>query len=98
MTAAKISIMPEGLPKQLGPEKMKDLLTFLLSDPPRMPDYGAEKPPAPRSKAEVAAALAGSKTQDSYQPLKIVLVSGPKDHGPGEHDYPGLAKCLVAAA
>jgi putative heme-binding domain-containing protein len=25
---------------------------------------------------------------DSLKPLKIVLVAGPKDHGPGEHDYP----------
>src|SRR5262249_47736211 len=40
MQTSSVSIMPEGLPKQLGPEKMKDLLTFLLTEPPRMPDYG----------------------------------------------------------
>ena len=26
------------------------------------------------------------------RPLRIVLVAGPKDHGPGEHDYPAFQK------
>jgi type 1 glutamine amidotransferase len=27
-------------------------------------------------------------TPEQIRPLNIVLVAGPKDHGPGEHDYP----------
>jgi type 1 glutamine amidotransferase len=89
MTPAPTSIMPEGLPKQLGPEKMKDLLTFLLTEPPRMPDYGKEKPPAPRSTREVKAVLAGAPDPPAKtRPLHVVLLAGKKDHGPGEHDYP----------
>jgi type 1 glutamine amidotransferase len=39
--------------------------------------------------SEVKAVLAGSEPRaEKPKPIKIVLVSGPKDHGPGEHDYP----------
>jgi len=30
----------------------------------------------------------GAAVGQSYPPLTILLVAGPKDHGPGEHDYP----------
>jgi hypothetical protein len=41
----------------------------------------------------VAAALAGAApTAGPPRPLKVVLVAGPKDHGPGEHDYPAWQK------
>jgi hypothetical protein len=84
-----VSTMPKGLPQQFGPDKMRDLLTFLLTPPPRMPDYGSTEPPPPRKRSELSAVLAGSPDKiDSTKPIKIVLVSGPKDHGPGEHDYP----------
>jgi type 1 glutamine amidotransferase len=64
----------------------------------RMPEYPDSLPPPPiRTKAEVARLL-GSANQkpaatpeaavDSAQPLRVVLVAGPKDHGKGEHDYP----------
>src|SRR5262249_18378022 len=33
MTASKSSIMPEGLDTNLGAEKMRDLMTFLLTEP-----------------------------------------------------------------
>ncbi len=83
------SVMPEGLPKLLGPERMKDLLTFLLTEPPRMPLDSKLKPPAPRTRAEVKAILAGAPNPPRPpRPLHIVLVAGRKDHGPGEHDYP----------
>jgi hypothetical protein len=37
----------------------------------------------------VLAALAGSTpVPEKPAPLHILLVTGPKDHGPGEHDYP----------
>jgi putative heme-binding domain-containing protein len=89
MAASAVSTMPDGLPQKLGPERMRDLMTFLLTDPVRMPSYGAGKPPAPRSRKEVVAALAGSPNPPAAtKPIRIVLVSGRKDHGPGEHDYP----------
>ena len=49
-----------------------------------------EGAPPPRSRAEVQAALAGAQpiNTSALKPLEIVLVSGPKDHGPSEHDYP----------
>jgi putative heme-binding domain-containing protein len=86
------SIMPEGLPKLLGAERMRDLLTFLLTEPPRMPDYGTGAPPEPRSPAEVKAVLAGAPETLKARPLHVVLVAGKKDHGPGEHDYPAWQK------
>jgi putative heme-binding domain-containing protein len=50
----------------------------------------AEAPP-PRSRAEVEAVLAQAPRPDAKTPLRplhVLLVAGPKDHGPGEHDYP----------
>jgi putative heme-binding domain-containing protein len=93
MQTSPVSIMPEGLPKQLGPEKMRDLLTFLLAEPPRMPDYGPGTPPPPRTLAEVRAVLAGAPDPPAKtRPIHAVLVAGKKDHSPGEHDYPAWLK------
>jgi type 1 glutamine amidotransferase len=88
MVPSNVSIMPEGLDKQLGPEGMRDLLTYLLSPPPSMPNDlpGA---PDPRTRAEVDAILHDSETFSTPPAsMHIVLVAGRKDHGPGEHDYP----------
>jgi type 1 glutamine amidotransferase len=63
-------------------------LTFLLTEPPSMPNYGPLRPPPPRSIDEVNAVLAGAPESQSTRPLQLVLVAGRKDHGPGEHDYP----------
>src|SRR5262249_30186218 len=81
MQPSPVSIMPEGLPQTLGPERMRDLLTFLLTEPPHMPlDYPG-KPPPPRPLAEVDRVLAGAPTpSEKTRPLHIVLVAGPKDH------------------
>ncbi|MFM7149782.1 MAG: ThuA domain-containing protein, partial [Gemmataceae bacterium] len=102
MKPSSQSIMPEGLPKQLGPDRMRDLMTFLLTEPPHMPrDYAGARPPQ-RTLAEVRAALAGAPTPpENVRPLKVLLVAGPKDHGPGEHDYPAWQKMwaeLMASA
>jgi putative heme-binding domain-containing protein len=54
----------------------------------------AESPP-PRSRAEVEAVLARAPRPDAgapLRPLHVLLVAGPKDHGPGEHDYPAWQK------
>ncbi len=82
------SIMPEGLDVALGADRLRDLLTFLLTDP-LAPAIGDDEgaPPA-RRRAELDALLAGSAPVADPRPLKVVLSSGPKDHGPGEHDYP----------
>lgn len=91
--ASAVSTMPEELPKLLGPERMKDLLTYLLTSPVSMPrDYPGARP-KPRTVAEVNAILAGAPNPpEKTRPIRIVLVAGPKDHGPGEHDYPAFQK------
>ena len=97
MRPQSISVMPEGLPKLLGPERLRDLLTFLLVAPPAelapAPINRPRTPPA-RTREELAAALAGSEKLDAekLKSLSIVLVSGPKDHGINEHDYPDWQK------
>jgi putative heme-binding domain-containing protein len=51
---------------------------------------GAQAPP-PRTRAEVDAVLSKAPRPDPsapVRPLHVLLVAGPKDHGPGEHDYP----------
>ncbi len=63
-----------------------------------------KEPPPPRTRAEVSALLGeppAERARARYRPLHIVLVAGPKDHGPGEHDYPAWQKAwqtLLAAA
>ncbi len=93
MSPARISTMPEGIPKLLGPEGMRDLMTFLLTPPPSMPRDHPGPRPKPRTVAEVNAALAGAPSPpEKTRKVRIVLVAGPKDHGPGEHDYPAWQK------
>ena len=60
----------------------------------RVRESGGNKPPPLRTRAEVDAVLAKSEKPDanSLRPLRILLVAGPKDHGPGEHDYPQWQK------
>jgi putative heme-binding domain-containing protein len=82
------SIMPDGLDVALGPENLRDLLTFLLTDPLRPAAIEREGAPPPRRRSELAAVLEGSVAVENPRRLRIVLVGGPKDHGSGEHDYP----------
>jgi putative heme-binding domain-containing protein len=90
--ATEMSIMPEGIPKLLGPDRLRDLLAFLLIEPPSMPVYGEQQPPPPRKFREVEAVLAGAVRLAQKPNVHVVLVSGPKDHGLGEHDYPAWQK------
>jgi putative heme-binding domain-containing protein len=87
LSPSATSIMPEGLDKALGPDRLRDLLTFLLSEPLAPAELEIEGAPSPRRRAEVEAILQGSEPVNPRK-LHIVLASGPKDHGPGEHDYP----------
>lgn len=60
--------------------------------PAKRPDR--PKPPV-RSDAEIRAILVEERATpqpDKLRPLRITLVAGPKDHGPGEHDYPAWQK------
>ncbi|HJQ82278.1 MAG TPA: ThuA domain-containing protein [Lacipirellulaceae bacterium] len=83
-----VSIMPEKIAETLGADALRDLLTFLLTEPPSMPNYGPLLPPSQRTLDEVQAVLAGAPESLSTRPLRVALVAGRKDHGPGEHDYP----------
>jgi len=103
MTASSLSTMPEGLLKSLTPDEVRDLMTFLLTPPPSMPRDAVGERPAPRPVAEVHAALAGAPAPPAaVRPIRILLVAGAKDHGPGEHDYPAWlsawSKLLGAAS
>ena len=60
MRPAQLSLMPEGLPKAIGPERMRDLMTFLLLAEPGVLEPGPiEQPgaPPPRTRAEVGELL-----------------------------------------
>jgi type 1 glutamine amidotransferase len=56
----------------------------------RVRESGGNRPPPQRTRAEVNAVLGKSGKVDvqKLRPLRVLLVAGPKDHGPGEHDYP----------
>ena len=102
MHPTSVSTMPEKLPEQVGPERMRDLLTFLLSPPPQMPRDHPGPRPKPRTLPEIKAALAGApEPPETTRPIHILMVAGAKDHGPGEHDYPAFQKAwseLLAAS
>ncbi|HVJ87240.1 MAG TPA: ThuA domain-containing protein [Caulifigura sp.] len=87
--AQKTSIMPVGLPQSLGPDKTRDLLAYLLLAPPSMPKDAKEPPPPPRKRADVEALLKDAPANaPALRQMRVTLVAGKKDHGPGEHDYP----------
>jgi len=89
MAPSKTSVMPTGIAQKLTADQMKDLITYLMTPPPHMPLEAPLTAPPLRTQAEVAIALAGSpQVPEPTRLLNLVLVDGPKDHGPGEHDYP----------
>ena len=92
--ALPISLMPPGMLDALTPTERTDLLKFLLSPSPLEPApiVAKEPPPAPRKRAEVEAVLRNSQVQIADSKLRVLLVSGKKDHGLGEHDYPLFQK------
>ena len=56
----------------------------------RIRESGGNRPPSLRSRRDVEAVIAKGEKADpqKLKPLRVLLVAGPKDHGPGEHDYP----------
>ena len=88
ISPSSISTMPEGLDVALGSDNLRDLLTFLLTEPLSPAKLEHEGAPLPRRRAELNAVLEGSASPENPDKLHVVLASGPKDHGPGEHNYP----------
>ena len=85
MRPSTVSLMPSGLLDGLKDGQVRDLMTFLLHEPPV------------RSRAEVEAVLRPSRigatdTKLPMKPLNIVLVASKQDHGSGQHDYPAWQK------
>ena len=88
MKPSPISLMPEGLLEGLKEQQRKDLLTFLLMPAPLSPaELEISGEPTPQRRADIAT-LVAAKASTKQKPLRILLAAGPKDHGPGEHDYP----------
>jgi putative heme-binding domain-containing protein len=89
MTPSPVSTMSEGLDRALGAEKLRDLLTFLLTEPLQSAPLEIRGEPPPRTRSEVEAVIKNSAPPAGpFRKLHILLATGPKDHGPGEHDYP----------
>ena len=78
-------------PAPAAPDAAPNPTTKPASAPASQPTRGA--PPA-RTAADVRAMLgaAPARRAEPLRPLRITLVAGPKDHGPGEHDYPAWQK------
>lgn len=73
-----LSLMPAGLLDGQKDTEVRDLLTFLLWEPPQ------------RSK-ELLARLTRRDEKPREEPkteLRLVLVASKQDHGTGQHDYP----------
>ena len=68
----ELSLMPSGLLEGRSTNGVRDLLTFLLWEPPQ---HRSPK-------------LNGKKLEPNKRAVKFVLVAGKKDHGKGQHDYP----------
>ena len=82
------------------------VVSAALGQTPAAPTAGPAEPPvvqpALRSRADLAAILKLAEPPPANpRPLRLLLVAGPKDHGPGQHDYPAWQKAwapLVAKA
>jgi putative heme-binding domain-containing protein len=89
---AALSIMPADLGKQLDATQLRDLLTYLMTEPLEPASLQRRDAPPPRRRSEVESLLkpdaTGIAAAGSPRKLHIALVAGPKDHGPDEHDYP----------
>lgn len=86
-----LSLMPTGLLDSLSEGDVRDLLTFLLHEPPTRSRAGVEPLIQKATKVEGAEAA----------PFRMVLVASKQDHGPGQHDYPAWQekwKRLLSAA
>ena len=91
--------MPEGLPKTLGPDKLSDLLTFLLTEPPHMPRTTRARPPPPRTAGRGAGRSrrrARPAGEDPADPRRAGR--RPKGPRPGRARLPGVAEGMEGTA
>jgi putative heme-binding domain-containing protein len=88
ITPSPLSVMPSDIPKGLGEAKMRDLLTYLLTEPLSPAPFERKGAPPARTRAQIDAVLKSASPATSTKPLRILLVASAKDHGPSEHDYP----------
>ena len=79
---AELSLMPSGLLDGSKTNDVRDLLTFLLWEPPKR---SAESTKALLSRS---AAKGPTDAAPSTADLRLVLVASKQDHGAGQHDYP----------
>jgi putative heme-binding domain-containing protein len=70
------SLMPTGLLDAASETEVRDLLTYLMWEPPI------------RTRAEAEKLVAQSSKPAAAKPILLVLVASKQDHGPGQHDYP----------
>ena len=89
----RTSLMPGDYATRLTADQQRDLLAFLLTNPLEPAPILRKEPATPpaRTRTELASVLAAGATpapETPVRPLRILLSAGPKDHGPGEHDYP----------
>jgi putative heme-binding domain-containing protein len=86
MRVSGVSLMPTGLLDGLKEEQVRDLLTFLLSEPPKRSHSDLEQ----LLKTQPASGNTSENRQSGIvnRELKVVLVASKQDHGPGQHDYP----------
>jgi putative heme-binding domain-containing protein len=83
--ASSVSLMPSGLVDGLKESEVRDLLTFLTSEPPQRTREEVER--------VIHVAPAG---KPALRPLEIIWVASKQDHGPGEHDYPAAQKMWIS--
>jgi putative heme-binding domain-containing protein len=88
--ALKTSLMIPQIDQVLGEADFRDLMAYLLIEPPLMGSYSKAEPmPKKRSAEDIAKLTAATPNPPAaIRPIHLVLVSGKKDHGLGEHDYP----------
>ena len=77
-----LSLMPAGLLDGRSETDIRDLLTFLLWEPPK---HSADSVKSLLAKLAHSDPAANSQTN---RELRLVLVASKQDHGPGQHDYP----------
>ncbi|HUR46948.1 MAG TPA: ThuA domain-containing protein [Candidatus Saccharimonadales bacterium] len=89
LKASAKSLMPEGLSQSLAPGDLRDLMAFLLISPLDPATLATTPLIPPRPTQELQKIWKNVRfVPASTNRFRILLVAGPKDHGPDEHDYP----------
>ena len=112
LRASAVSLMPAGLLDGLKEGEVRDLLTFLSSEPPKRKREELERvlavaqaslPASPggilasdRNDTGLGSPLNRQAAKPALHALKIVWVASKQDHGTGEHDYPAAQKTWVS--